>query len=130
MIYITCWDKESDALRLYSEWTAKEKLGSSGTNDILIVAKEDKRIIGALQLYIINDTFWNRKWGLIENIYVSKEFRRKGIARKLMAFAELEASMFGCEFVKLTSSHDKKEAHELYQSLDYVQGYSFKKELR
>jgi len=93
-----------------------------------VVAKDNEKIIGAAQLIVIDDPFWNRRWGLIENVFVKKEYRRQGIGKGLMKQLENQAIALGCKFVKLTTR--KKEGIELYRSIGYEEGSSFRKELQ
>ena len=46
-----------------------------------------------------------------------------------MKFTEQEARLFGCQFIKLTSGFDKKEARMMYRDLGYKEGSSFRKNL-
>ena len=116
-------------LKLYKEWTRKElNLDRILWNSYLVVAKDNEKIIGAAQLIVIDDPFWNRRWGLIENVFVKKENRRQEIGKGLMKQLENQAIALGCKFVKLTTR--KKEGIELYRSIGYEEGSSFRKELQ
>jgi len=112
----------------YKEWTGKGydvKFMVGDCHDV--IAEEDGKIVGALQLRIISDPLFNRNWGLIENVYVTPSARRIGIASAIMNYAENQAKVFDCEFIKLTSRKDEGKA--LYRSLGYVEGSSFRKDL-
>jgi GNAT superfamily N-acetyltransferase len=113
---------------LYKEWVghAIPDVWAKNGSDF-IVAKYKNNIIGGLELNFISDFVWGRKWGLIENVYVKKDYRRNGIGTGLMRYAEVFAKGLGCEFIKLTSR--KKEGQALYQSLGYETGMSFYKKL-
>lgn len=113
---------------LYKEWTnrqSKELWVKNGSD--FIVAKDNNKIVAVLELSKIADFVHDRKWGLIENVYVNKDYRRNGIGTGLMRYAEVFAKELGCEFIKLTSR--KKEGQSLYQSLGYETGMSFYKKL-
>ncbi len=94
------------------------------------MAKINGRVIGALQLLIVCDPVWNRNWGLVENVFVDPDYRKYGIAKKMMGKAELQATVLDCEFIKLTSGYNKMEGHALYRSLGYKEGLSFRKVLK
>ena len=112
----------------YREWTGLPyDMGSISWDCHDVVAKEDGEIVGALRLIIINDPIWHRKWGLIENVFVSEADRKRGVATEMMRFVEGQAKSFGCEFVKLTSR--KEEGQELYRSLEYEEGCSYRRVL-
>ena len=132
MIYITTYHNSNPPVEeLYQEWTEiKPQWTRKQSNIFWVVANDFDKIVGALVVVIINDPIWNRKWGLVENVYVLKEFRKQGIASRMMHQAEFQARFMGCEFVKLTSGKDKIEGHKLYKSLEYKEGCSFKKGLK
>jgi len=130
-IYFTNWNRTQDCSKLYEEWLGKEPLFNSLLlNGHLIVGKVEgtNEIIAAAQLILNEDNIRNRRWGLVENVYVLKEYRRKGIGSSLMRCVETQASSLGCDFIKLTSR--KLEGIELYRFLGYEEGLSFRKELK
>jgi len=126
MIYCTTWDNIADVRELYKEWAGNYPL-DTWKNSILVVAKDNDKIVGGAQLIVISDPIWARNWGLIENVYVLKEYRSHGAGEKLMKVLESQASFLGCKFIKLTSRKD--EGKRLYRSLGYEEGSSFRKEL-
>lgn len=129
MIYFTTWHDPLKAREIYKEWTGKEPDFSHPlTNSHLVLARNNTKIIGACLLFTIDDPYFNRRWGLVEDVYITPKYRRKGVAKRMMNFVENQANMMGCEFVKLTSN--KKAGQELYRSLGYEEGCSFKKRLR
>ncbi len=128
---VTAWHDLRDFVEIYKEWTGKEANYKDYMpwNSYYVVAKEGVDIIGIVQMLHIADPYWHRSWMLIENVYVREAYRRQGVAKKMMEHVEVEAMGFHCEFIKLTSAYDKEEAHALYKSLGYVEGYSFKKKI-
>ena len=116
-----------EAGRLLKEWTKKEPHFSM-PNLWFFGAYDNDRIVGAAQLIVIDDPFWNERWGLVENVFVTKEYRRKGIGKGLMKQLENQAIAVGCKFVKLTTR--KKEGKKLYRSIGYEEDSSFRKELQ
>lgn len=127
MIYFTATDNRELVTELYKEWTGKEQNMNMITwNDRLVLAMDDKKVIGAAQIIIIPDRVWNRKWCLIENVFVTESYRGRGIGKGLMDFVEKYCLLCGeFDFIKLTSS--KPVGQELYRSMGYEEGSSFKK---
>lgn len=114
---------------LMKEWTGKDYDDSYNTMDShFVVAKDNGDCVGCVQMIMISDPYWNRKWGLVENVYVAKGYRRKGIAGKMMSAVANLCRDLGCSFLKLTSG--KEEGKALYRSLGYQEGSSFRKELQ
>lgn len=129
-IYITYTGDYREVGRLLKQWSGKDFDDKYMMHEShFLVARNGEQSVGCAQLVVINDPFWGRSWGLIENVYVAQDYRRQGIAQQLMEAILREAANFHCDFVKLTSSYDKKAAHELYQGLGFEQGLSFKKQI-
>ena len=130
MVYYTTWDWLIDTSDLYKEWVGHvpEFIGIR-QNDFLVIARDDSnKIVGAAQLLIIDDPIWDRTWGLVENVFVTKLYRNCGIGKGLMRFVEEQAKLLGCDFIKLTTR--KPEGRELYRSLGYDEGSSFYKKFK
>lgn len=129
-IICTCVNSTSEMAGLFNEWSDRlcgHKVVSRNTR--LILAKKGDLVIGFGQLLLIDDVLWGRRWGLVENIYVSEAYRQQQVATKIMEYIEKIARMCKCEFIKLTSGFEKAPAHALYKSLGYVEGTSWKKKL-
>ena len=128
MIYCTAHDKLDDLAELYKEWTDKD-YDSRHTlwNSFFVVARDTdtKKIVGATQYIVIDDPFWNRRYALVENVFVKLEYRKQGVGKLLMDFTEKQVHSLGCVFLKLTTRKD--EGRALYRSLGYEEGSSFYK---
>lgn len=55
----------------------------------------------------------------IRRVYVLKEFRRKGLSRKIMEACEEEAKRRGYQYAVLETRADAKESIFLYESMGY-----------
>lgn len=131
MIRYTTYDDIGAVGELLKEWTGREPDDRILLNSHFLVAiREDGKLIGCAQLIVIDDPFWNRCWGLVENVYVRGKYRNQGVAKGIMENVETQARLFGCEFIKLTSAFDKVAGHALYKSLGYEKGMSFKRRLK
>lgn len=126
---ITATNDLNELSELLKEWTGKSYNPKYILwNSQFIVARDNGKAVGCAQLIVVDDPFWNRRWGLIENVYVTPSYRNKGVAKQIMdKIYMIACEGFACEFVKLTSAYDKEEAHKLYKSLGYEEGCSFKK---
>ena len=112
----------------YKSWTGKSYNEQYDlVNAHCIITRDDNKIVGALVLVVMSDPFFNRRWGLLEDVYVIPEYRRKGVATRLMGEAESVAKSLGCGFVKLTSY--KLEGQALYEALGYDIGKAYGKGL-
>ncbi len=123
-MYITQTVDTEKLGKLYQNWTGK----GYGYNFIpwnthWFVAVEDGEYIGGTQLIIVDDPLFQRRWGLIENVFVLEKYQKQGIGRKLMDKVFNSAFVFGCEFVKLTTRKGAGKA--LYRSMNMEEGSSF-----
>jgi len=57
--------------------------------------------------------------GSVEDFVVDPAYRRLGIGRLLMQFAEYSLRQRGCESIEITSQPTREAAHRLYESLGY-----------
>ena len=84
----------------------------------LIVARVDKRIVGALTLALFRLPTGLRAW--IEDVVVDVDARGAGIGEALNRAALAEAKNRGAITVDLTSRPSRVEANRLYQRLGFV----------
>nr|AXS01264.1 acetyltransferase [uncultured bacterium] len=124
-------DELSSLLELYkqlhpndeiiNEMTAKNIWGNIKAQDIkYFAAKDNGKIIAACYICIIpNFTRNGRSIGLIENVITSKEYRKKGIGKKIMENAIQYAKEQNCYKVLLQSGNERTDAHEFYESLGF-----------
>lgn len=96
--------------------TTLDKIKQNG--DIIICEKEEK-IIGSIKLnieYKIINNF--AKYGYIEDVFVNPNFRKMGIAKKLIDLGILYLKSEDCFKIKLTCSDDL---------IEYYNKFGFKK---
>lgn len=90
-------------------------------NAHIVVAQDNltENLVGALTLVIVpNLTYSGRPWSVIENVVVRREWRRKGIGKKLIDFAVGFAEDRHCYKIQLLSgSNDDQVA--FYKSVDF-----------
>lgn len=85
---------------------------------ILFVARtEEGKICGMLTLVLFNIPTGLR--ARIEDVVVSKKFRRRGIARKLSEIAIKHFNETGARSLDLTSNPSRIEANKLYVSIGF-----------
>lgn len=89
-------------------------------NNELVVAECDGNVVGVLQLTYIPYLTYQGSWrALIEGVRVHKEYRSKGIGKKLFTWAIERARMKPCKIVQLTSDKSRPEAIRFYESLGF-----------
>jgi N-acetylglutamate synthase-like GNAT family acetyltransferase len=99
------------------------------TLDSLFVYEDQKIIAGLLAFRIRENIEENSRFGEISVLVVQPEFRKKGIGKELMEYAEHLAHEQSCIGTWLVSGFGREEkAHTFYKSLGYeTTGYRFVK---
>ena len=106
---------------------------SADDNVVMLGYFIDNKIVGFLTLNI-HDFFleYTNPFASIWSVCVDPDYRRRGIGRKLMIYAErLAKNEYNCESIYLYSGRSRRAAHALYESLGYdSERKAFKKELK
>ncbi|MEA3439752.1 MAG: GNAT family N-acetyltransferase [Chloroflexota bacterium] len=90
------------------------------------VAEADGKIVGTLALFIIDSVPNGIPSAIVENVVVSRTWRRKGVGRQLMQFAIDQSRSKGCYEITLSSRMNNEAAHRFYKSLGLREkGYTF-----
>ena len=94
----------------------------------ILCAKIDGIVVGSVMGVACYELFGECKpFMVIENVVVLKEFRKQGIAKRLMVQLEKRAVELNCSMIIFVSSAHRIGAHKLYESLgfgvDKVNGY-------
>ena len=81
----------------------------------------DKEPVGFVQLYKTFDSLNINKKLVLYDLYVMREFRKKGIGKMLMNKSKDFALKNKINLIELSTAINNKKAQSLYESLDYVQ---------
>lgn len=93
----------------------------------IIVAKDKDKIVGSITFYKINlFTFSFQPCLEIFNVCVSKEYRKKGIAKEIFNYIFNYAKENGYKQIFLTCLDNAIPAHKLYESIGFKKMNSFK----
>lgn len=86
----------------------------------------DGETCAALSGYWIGSKLWCGKYMELDNVVVSKNYRRKGLGEQLFQYAEEKAKSIGCTMLALDSYTDNFEAHKFFYQQRYVpRGFHF-----
>lgn len=131
-IYITTCHDDNELGEFLKEWTGRPYRFETNVipvNQTYMVARDrdnSNKIVGCAGYIIMSDQFFGRCWALVENVYVTNDYRKTKIATNLMRI--IESIVFNdstCDFLKLTTRKDVGK--EFYRSLGYEEGSSFYK---
>jgi ribosomal protein S18 acetylase RimI-like enzyme len=105
---------------------------SSNSNHIVLVAKEDGKIIGSLFGSCCEMLFGDCKsFMVVEDVIVDNEYRGKGVGSQLMTEIENRAKNNNCSYIMLITDSDRIDSQKFYNSLGYKSSEycAFKKHL-
>lgn len=93
----------------------------------IFTGKMNKEIIGTFALLIIDNIgHMGAPSGLIEDLVVHPEYKRKGIGKLMVNFALDYCRNMGCYKAALSSNINREDAHAFYKALGFrLHGYSF-----
>jgi len=95
-----------------------ERLGSLPKDHEVFVATVDGQVVGWVHLYV-NHTLLVEPRAELGGIAVGSNWRRRGVGRHLMNWAEQWASQRGCKVVYVRSGSERTDAHGFYRRLGY-----------
>jgi ribosomal protein S18 acetylase RimI-like enzyme len=95
---------------------------ADNTNAITLFALCNGTIAAVLTAFINFSTFECAPCANIHDIFVKKEFRRKGLAKKLLKGIEEMAKNNGCKKITLEVRKDNTAAQKLYASFGFSEG--------
>lgn len=90
-----------------------------GIQAIKITAEENNKVLGWGFLYLIKNDRHEEPYGLLENVYVEKQYRGKGIGTKIVRALIEEAKRQGCYKLIGQSRYGREKVHELYKSFGF-----------
>lgn len=93
--------------------------------DLFVYFVKSQEIISCCFLLVsekpANPSFIHGKTGTVMNVYTKPDFRRKGIAKKIMKFLISDAEKMGLDFIELKSTDD---GYNLYKSVGFEEVFS------
>jgi GNAT superfamily N-acetyltransferase len=108
------------------KYQSREK---SDNLSVKIEVMDDGREIGRGFLYLIRNDLHERPYGLIEDVFVEEEHRKRGIGTRIIKALVQEAGKRNCYKVIFTSRNSKPELHQFYEKLGFEKwGVEFRKD--
>ena len=97
---------------------------SKNNNAEIFVVEDGSQIIGMAQIdYLQYLTYQGGCRAQIEGVRIHKEYRNKGVGKKLFNFLIDKAIQRGCHLVQLTTDKTRPDALKFYESLGFVQSH-------
>ncbi len=99
-------------------------------NAIRLSALENGEELGSMYLYLIRNDSHKEPYGLLEDVLVKEEHRKKGIGSALVKEAIAEAKRLGCYKIIGTSRLSRENVHAWYEKLGLKKyGFEFRMDL-
>jgi ribosomal protein S18 acetylase RimI-like enzyme len=110
----------------------KEEMIASYTNSLdhgayFLVARTEDSLVGWVLVDHSIDWFTHKEIGWISDVYVKQEFRKQGVAKKLLAQSLIEFKYLGYNDVRLNVFSFNEKAISLYETLGFKDVNKFMK---
>ena len=87
---------------------------------IILVAKDDEKILGMINLLFTESTALGSRVAILEDMVVLSKFRGEGIGSKLIDYAISEAKKEGCKRITLLTDIENTKAQSFYHKKGFV----------
>ena len=87
---------------------------------IILIAKEDDKILGMVNLLFTESTALGSKVALLEDMIVLSSSRGRGIGSQLIDYGISEAKKAGCKRITLLTDIENTTAQSFYQKKGFV----------
>lgn len=119
--YRVFYDQKSDINKATEFLTSRLEKRDS----VIFVARDNADIFGFAQLYPSFSSVGMKQIWILNDLFVSPEFRRQNIAKKLMQEALNHAKNTGALRIELASQVSNTLAQHLYATMGYIKNESF-----
>ncbi|RIE04906.1 GNAT family N-acetyltransferase [Cohnella faecalis] len=92
---------------------------------VVFIAMENGRGVGFTQLYPTFSSISIKRSLILNDLFVHSDFRRRGIAEKLLHAAKSYAIETGAKALSLSTASDNESAQRLYESFGFEKDTSF-----
>ena len=87
---------------------------------IILVARDDEKILGMINLLFTESSALGSKVAILEDMVVLPKSRSEGVGSKLMDYAISEAKKEGCKRITLLTDIKNTKAQSFYQKKGFV----------
>ncbi len=108
-------------VRVNKKWGEKAARHLHFEDGFTIIATYEKKLVGMISVYwrTLPKPITESREGYIDIIEIDREYRRRGIASRLIHLAIERATEFGAYQIRAWSSEDKLEAIPMWQALGF-----------
>lgn len=95
------------------------------TSAIIFIAEVDQKPVGFMQLYLSKSSVKAVNEMILNDLFVLEEYRKQGVAKKLIESAKNHALLLGISNIKLETSDTNEIARKLYEKLGFKKQIGF-----
>jgi GNAT superfamily N-acetyltransferase len=123
--------REDPTLPLDSRYLAAFETIHADPNQEVIVADQDGRVIGVMQLSYLPGLAFRGAWrGMIEAVRVARDVRGQRVGARMIGEANNRFRARGCRMAQLMSQQSRTDAHRFYERLGWDKShFGFKYQL-
>lgn len=123
--------REDPGLPLDPRYLAAFEVIETDPNQEVIVADQDGRVIGVMQLSYLPGLAFRGAWrGMIEAVRVARNVRGQRVGARMIEYANDRFRARGCRMVQLMSMQSRADAHRFYERLGWDKShFGFKYQL-
>lgn len=100
----------------------KKFLLNNSQEIIIVVAEEENQLVGFVCVQIKRSFCYSDVYAEITEVFVEEKFRRKGIARRMISFAESYCKEnYKLHSFELLTGQENTPAQRLYRSIGYTE---------
>jgi ribosomal protein S18 acetylase RimI-like enzyme len=104
----------------------KDRLKSRDSLFLLAQESESSVVAGFIQVYPIwSSISANRTW-LLNDLYVTEDFRRDGVAKQLLDEVKNQAKLADIKMIRISTEHTNESAKRLYERYGFEPDNRFK----
>lgn len=135
--------RESDykqLMQLYNDFVGEDRYSKynndsfkkviNSTNNFIFVAEDNGKLVGFATFSIRDVIRYPKQIAELDELFVSLDYRQKGVGKLLMQQVEDKAKELNCYRIFVESQYKHETAHKFYEELGYSNyGYHFIKNL-
>ena len=99
-----------------------QRLLTNGEAEFLLAVDDTRSAVGYIQQRYRYSLWYSGMEATLEDLYVSPETRRQGVATQLVQFAVERAKDKGCQIIRLDTNESNHDAIRLYRTLGFLTG--------
>jgi len=117
-------NKREDVNNFTKYLSAFSRINSDPNQELMVMTDYRQHVVGTFQLTMISYlTYQGGVRAQIEAVRVHKDYRGKGLGRKMFEWAIERAKANGAHLIQLTTDKQRPEALDFYKSIGFIDSH-------